>query len=86
MAISNYMAEQSAEMKRAKKKMGNLEFELNKAKLALGEIDQLKADLATAKQSWDASFAAATQAQDKAATAEASLVELQAVACGLIYE
>ena len=37
------------------------------------------------KKAWDAS-AYATQAQNKAATIEAILAKLQAVACGPIYE
>ena len=54
MAISNCMAEQSTELKRAKKKTGSLESELNKARLALANINQLKANLATVEQAWDA--------------------------------
>ena len=43
------MAEQSVELKRDKKKVGDLESKLNKAKLALATIQQLKVDLAAAK-------------------------------------
>ena len=75
------MKEQSAELKRAKKKIGDLESELNKAKLSLTAIDQLKEDLAGVEQVRDASYASATQVQNKAAAAEAALAELQAVAC-----
>ena len=73
MAISDRMAEHSIELKRAKKKMGNLESELNKARLAQANIDQLKADLAAAEQARDSSYAAATKAQDKVAAAEVAL-------------
>ena len=48
--------------------MGSLESELNKAKLALAAIDQLKVDLATIKKARDASYAVATQAQNEVAT------------------
>ena len=41
------MVEQSTELKRAKKKVGNLKSELNKAKLAMATIDNWKANLAT---------------------------------------
>ena len=61
------MVEQSTELKRAKKKVGSLEFELNKAKLALAATDQLKADLVVVEQARDAIYAAATQAQSEAA-------------------
>ncbi|PSS07215.1 UDP-N-acetylmuramate--L-alanine ligase [Actinidia chinensis var. chinensis] len=37
-------------------------------------------------EAWDASYASATQAQDKAATTEVGFAELQAMACGLVYE
>ena len=40
------MMEQSTELKKAKKKVGGLESELNKAKLVLPTTDQLKANLA----------------------------------------
>ena len=43
------MKEQSAELRSVKKKIDSLEFELNKAKLLLIAIDQLKKDLATAE-------------------------------------
>ena len=49
MVISNRMAGHSAELKRAKKKSDNLESKMKKAKLALAEVDQLKADLAVVK-------------------------------------
>ena len=45
-AISDCMGEHSTKLKRAKKKTRSLESELKKAKLALAEVDQLKADLA----------------------------------------
>ena len=44
-----------------------MESELNKAKLTLAAIDQLKADLAPAKQAQDASFVAETLAQNEVA-------------------
>ena len=40
------MKEQSIELKRAKKKMGGLESELNKAKVALASMDAMKRNLA----------------------------------------
>ena len=40
------MKDQLAKLKRANKKVGSLESELNKAKLALAATDQLKEDLA----------------------------------------
>ena len=43
------MAEQSVELKKAKKKVGSLKSELNKRKLALAATDQLKVDLAATK-------------------------------------
>lgn len=43
------MKDQLAELKRAKKKVGSLKLELNKAKLALSAADQLKSDLAAAE-------------------------------------
>ena len=95
MTISDRMVEHLAELKRAKKKMGNLESELNKARLALADIDLLKADLATKKQawvavtkleSWDSSYIAATQAQDKVVANEAALAQLKVVASGPVYE
>ena len=85
------MVEQSTELKRAKKKVDNLESELNKAKLALAVIDHLKADLAAPKQAQDASYKAATQAQSEVVTigvqsnkALRDLVEIQVVSCGPI--
>ena len=77
MAISNCMIEQSTELKRAKKKMGELKFELNKARLALADVYQLMADLVIVEQARDANYVAATQAQDKA-----TLAQLQEVAYG----
>ena len=67
MAVSDRMIVRSAELKRAKKKVGILESKLNKAKLALAAIDQLKTNLAIAKQVRDVNYADATQAQSKAA-------------------
>ena len=49
MVISDHMKEQSSELKNTKKKMCNLEFELNKAKLALAATNQVKADLDAAE-------------------------------------
>ena len=49
MAISECMTEQSTELKRAKKKVSNLESELNKANIALAILDQLKPDLDISK-------------------------------------
>ena len=46
------------------------EFELKKMKLSLAEVDKLKTNLD------------ATQAQNQVAAVEATLVQLQAVACG----
>ena len=45
MVISDRIAKHSTELKRVKKNMGNLEFELKKAKLGLAGVDQLKVDL-----------------------------------------
>ena len=42
--------------------MGILDSELNKANLALATTDQLKANLAAAKQAWDTSYGDTTQA------------------------
>ena len=42
--------------------MGSLKFKMNKANLTLAITDQLKADLATTEQAWDASYASITQA------------------------
>ena len=61
--ISDRMKEQLAELKRAKKKIGGLELEFNKAKLSLTAIDHLKEDLTAAEQAQDASYASATQAK-----------------------
>ncbi|GFZ14427.1 hypothetical protein Acr_24g0006170 [Actinidia rufa] len=58
-AISNRMKQHLAKLKKTKKKVGSLEFELNKAKLELATTNQLKADLATTKQTQNASYAAA---------------------------
>ncbi|GFS42474.1 hypothetical protein Acr_00g0080030 [Actinidia rufa] len=44
--LADNMKEPSVELKKAKKKVGSLESELNKAKLKLAAIDQLKANLA----------------------------------------
>ena len=60
--ISDCMKVQLAKLRRAKKKIGGLESKLNKAKLSLTAIDQLKEDLAAAEQTRDASYASATQA------------------------
>ena len=70
------MKEKSIELKKAKKKVGSLESELKKAKLELATIEQLKVDLAVAEQAWDASYMAATQAQNKVVAIEARLTEL----------
>ena len=78
------MKEQSVELKRAKKKIGSLESELNKAKLLLTAIDQLKEDLAAAKQGQDASYTSTTQ--NKADVVETALAELRAVACLFMSE
>ena len=82
-----YRAEKSQE------EGGQLESELNKAKLALTIADQLKEDLVVVEEAWDASYAAATQAQNEAAATGAQrdkalqdLAELQEVACRPIYE
>ena len=61
MATSDCMAEHSIELKRAKKKMSCLEFELNKVKLVLGKINQVKANLDAIKQARYASYTASTQ-------------------------
>ena len=60
MAISNRMKEQSTELNSTKKKVGSFESELNKDKLALAANDQLKADLAAAEKTRDASYVVAT--------------------------
>ncbi|GFY98933.1 hypothetical protein Acr_13g0003340 [Actinidia rufa] len=65
--------------------LGNLESELNKAKLALSVADKLKPDLVAAEQARDASYVATTQAQNERDKALKDLAELQAVACG-VYE
>ena len=72
--------------------MGNLESKVNKAKLELAAIDQLKADLATTEWARDTSYAALTQAKSEVATTGAQrnkslldLIELQAVAYGPVY-
>ena len=83
MAILDLMAEHSVELKRAKKKMGNLESELNKARLMLAKVDKLKADLVAVEQAQDSSYAATTKAQDKVA---AALAQLKAMACDPVYE
>ena len=59
MAISDIMAEHSAELK--------------KARLTLAEVNQLKVDLVAAKQARESIYVATTQAQDKAAIAEVAL-------------
>ena len=64
------MKDQSAELKRSNKKVGNLESELNKAKLALSVADKLKTDLVAAEQARDASYVATTQAQNEAVAAK----------------
>ena len=87
------MKQQSTELKKFKKKVSNLEFELKQAKLALATINQLKMNLVAAKEARDATYAAATQAHNKAAVVGAqrdkalqNLTELQAATCGLVYE
>ncbi|GFZ18271.1 hypothetical protein Acr_27g0000100 [Actinidia rufa] len=45
-----------------------------------------EANLVAIEQARDSSYVAAPQAQDKAAAAEAALAQLQAVACGPVYE
>ncbi|GFZ15613.1 hypothetical protein Acr_25g0000220 [Actinidia rufa] len=72
-ATSDRMAEYSAKLKWAKKKM---ETNANKAKLALADVNQLKADLVFIEQARDASYPAIVQAQGKATIVEATLVEL----------
>ncbi|GFY88907.1 hypothetical protein Acr_06g0008470 [Actinidia rufa] len=44
--------EHSVKLKREKKKSSSLESDLKKAKLALANVDQLKADLVDAEQAW----------------------------------
>ena len=56
--------------------MGRLESELKKMKRSLAEVNQLKTDLAVAEQARDARYAAVTQAQGKATTTEAVLIQL----------
>ncbi|GFS30002.1 hypothetical protein Acr_00g0009640 [Actinidia rufa] len=51
-AISDRMKQQSAELKKTKKKVGSLEYELNKAKLSLASIDQLKLDILEDNPAW----------------------------------
>ncbi|GFZ08884.1 hypothetical protein Acr_20g0006920 [Actinidia rufa] len=70
----------------AKKRVGNLESKLNKAKLRLATIEQLKVDLVAIEQAWDASYATATQAENKVVAIKARLIKFQAVACGLVYK
>ncbi|GFY84010.1 hypothetical protein Acr_03g0007840 [Actinidia rufa] len=91
--VMQQVQDQLAKLKRANKKVGSLESELNKAKLALVATDQLKADLAALEQAQDTSYTAMTQAQnddnddgvqrDKALQ---DLAELQAVTCGHVYK
>ncbi|GFY87439.1 hypothetical protein Acr_05g0010780 [Actinidia rufa] len=64
MATSNPMVEYSTKLKQAQKKM---ETEVNKAKLTLADVSQLKADLVLAEQAWDVSRAATVQAKGKVA-------------------
>ena len=47
-------------MNKAKKKVSNLESELNKAKLALAATNQLMEDLVAVEEARDASYAAVT--------------------------
>ena len=84
---------QSAELKRAKKKVDNLESKRNKAKLTLAIVDQLKADLVAAEQAQDTSYVAAAQAQSDVAAvgtqldkALRELIALREVICGPIYK
>ena len=56
------MKDQSTELQRAKKKVGNQESKLNKAKLALSATDQLKSDLAATKKAQATTYATAIQA------------------------
>ncbi|GFS36273.1 hypothetical protein Acr_00g0045040 [Actinidia rufa] len=76
----------SAELKRAKSKTSNLDFKLKKARLTLADVNQLKVDLASVEQARNSSYTAATQAQNKVDATEAALAQLQAVACGSVYE
>ena len=80
------MKEQSNELKKAKRKIDGLESELNKAKIMLADVDQLKTDLAAVEEACDTNYVAINLAQGKATTVEVALVELQAVACGPVYE
>ena len=50
MALSDRMKKHLTELKRAEKKTNNLESELKKARLALANLGQLKADLTIAEQ------------------------------------
>ncbi|GFS42554.1 hypothetical protein Acr_00g0080500 [Actinidia rufa] len=85
MAITDRMEEYSTELKRAKKKMEQGR-DANKAKLALADVSQLKADLVLAEQARDANYASVVQAQGKAAAVKVALAELQLPVCGLMYE
>ncbi|GFS42087.1 hypothetical protein Acr_00g0078040 [Actinidia rufa] len=81
-------------MQQSKKKVNNLESVLKQSKLALAATEQLKLELAVVKEARDASYATATQTQNKSVTVGAQrdkalqdLTELQAVAelCPEIY-
>ncbi|GFY96449.1 hypothetical protein Acr_11g0007550 [Actinidia rufa] len=92
-AISNCMKQQLTELKKTKKKVDSLESELNKAKLTLDSIDQLKAYLTATEKARDASYMTVTQTQNEAAIVGAQrdkalqdLAKLQVVACGPVYE
>ena len=62
------MKKQSVKLKKSKKKVGSLESELNKAKLALTATNLLKVDLATTEEARDACYAPTTQTQNEATT------------------
>ena len=73
--------------------MSNLESKLKKTKLELAATKHLKSDLVTIEEAWNSIYAAATQAPNIVICATVQrdkalhdLVELQKVACGLVYE
>ena len=60
-AISDCMNHQFSKLKKTKKKVLGLEFELKQAKLALATVDQLKLDLGATMDARDAGYTNATE-------------------------
>ena len=59
------MKQQSAKLKKTKKKVNNLESKLKHAKLALAIVEQLKLDLATTVEARDSSYTDSTRPRMK---------------------